>query len=658
MATVKFFKDKEKIEQVYPEIDPDGNYPGVTVGLANNLTSSTGTTITGNPFIYRLTAEGDSTSDGYAELKKLIGTTTSSTIPESLVYNLLTTGVTAITVTKDTFKKQISESGTYNFIYTPTITYTSELVYSLNKTTFANYVKQTTGTYKYTYTAVVSPVDTSSVISKFSQDTFVAKVSETPNTYTFSYDGNNWSLDGTNVTMSEYGITTKGTEESGATVTIYYTSNSWYYDGASISMSSYGITTTGKEAVGDTIEIKYTSNDWMYNSKAVTLSTYGISITSGSAAVDDDIQIVFVAEQVGVVQVANPTALFTTGFNKFNSKGNDILTNYTINTSGNITSSSGYYTIWVKVLGGNTYTVYNADNKAIARAAYSASVPNTSTTGMTVLSVVTTNSSKKTVTNSDYNKHYTPSADGYLVVTSTAIENLCISITWNGYAEGVYESYWDYTLPIKYEDASGNTITDYGMPYLSSTYYDEMNFEDGYYYKRTDRMAYSAANLATVQALGTTYVYDDNYIYYGLPTDKQIRYDLPSNTSMTFQTSDYGTEEFLNTTQPLYATILYQSNLKDKLATEVEVISNKVTSVTSSNTNTEYPSAKAVYNLDNALRHILGLDVDTFSKTSTYAVGDYVVYNGKLWKCTTAVTSAGAWTGTTNWEESYLFKAS
>lgn len=56
-------------------------------------------------------------------------------------------------------------------------------------------------------------------------------------------------------------------------------------------------------------------------------------------------------------------------------------------------------------------------------------------------------------------------------------------------------------------------------------------------------------------------------------------------------------------------------------------------------------SAKGSYDLDNALRHILGLDVDTFSTTSTYAVGDYVVYNGKLWKCTTAVSSAGAWTG-------------
>ena len=38
-----------------------------------------------------------------------------------------------------------------------------------------------------------------------------------------------------------------------------------------------------------------------------------------------------------------------------------------------------------------------------------------------------------------------------------------------------------------------------------------------------------------------------------------------------------------------------------------------------------------------------------FSPSSTYAVGDYVTYEGLLYKCTTAVTTAGAWTGSANW---------
>jgi len=45
---------------------------------------------------------------------------------------------------------------------------------------------------------------------------------------------------------------------------------------------------------------------------------------------------------------------------------------------------------------------------------------------------------------------------------------------------------------------------------------------------------------------------------------------------------------------------------------------------------------------------------DAFSTSSTYAVGDLVIYNSKIYRCHTAVSSAGAWTGSTNWTEIYL----
>ena len=38
-----------------------------------------------------------------------------------------------------------------------------------------------------------------------------------------------------------------------------------------------------------------------------------------------------------------------------------------------------------------------------------------------------------------------------------------------------------------------------------------------------------------------------------------------------------------------------------------------------------------------------------FSTSATYAVNDLCVYGSSLYRCTTAVTSAGAWTGSTNW---------
>jgi len=40
-----------------------------------------------------------------------------------------------------------------------------------------------------------------------------------------------------------------------------------------------------------------------------------------------------------------------------------------------------------------------------------------------------------------------------------------------------------------------------------------------------------------------------------------------------------------------------------------------------------------------------------FSDQQTYFVGDYVTYGGVLYRCKTAVTTAGDWTGSSNWEE-------
>ena len=38
-----------------------------------------------------------------------------------------------------------------------------------------------------------------------------------------------------------------------------------------------------------------------------------------------------------------------------------------------------------------------------------------------------------------------------------------------------------------------------------------------------------------------------------------------------------------------------------------------------------------------------------FDPTKTYSVGEHVTYEGVLYECSTAVTTAGAWTGSTNW---------
>ena len=47
--------------------------------------------------------------------------------------------------------------------------------------------------------------------------------------------------------------------------------------------------------------------------------------------------------------------------------------------------------------------------------------------------------------------------------------------------------------------------------------------------------------------------------------------------------------------------------------------------------------------------YVVPEDAQEFSSESTYAVGEFVTYQGVLYKCTTAVTTAGSWTGATNW---------
>ena len=58
-------------------------------------------------------------------------------------------------------------------------------------------------------------------------------------------------------------------------------------------------------------------------------------------------------------------------------------------------------------------------------------------------------------------------------------------------------------------------------------------------------------------------------------------------------------------------------------------------------------SEKVIYNYLHSL-------IAHFDTTATYSVGDIVNYSGKVWVCHTAITTAGSWTGTTNWAETNL----
>ncbi len=51
----------------------------------------------------------------------------------------------------------------------------------------------------------------------------------------------------------------------------------------------------------------------------------------------------------------------------------------------------------------------------------------------------------------------------------------------------------------------------------------------------------------------------------------------------------------------------------------------------------------------------LSVNASTFSNTSTYEINDLALHDGVLYQCNAAVSSAGDWTGSTNWEEVGVF---
>lgn len=75
---------------------------------------------------------------------------------------------------------------------------------------------------------------------------------------------------------------------------------------------------------------------------------------------------------------------------------------------------------------------------------------------------------------------------------------------------------------------------------------------------------------------------------------------------------------------------------------------------------TDYPDTSVPDNAETAndnitaFLEILGLDVDTYDNTETYAIDDFVVKDYKLWRCTTAITTPESWNSTKWIEDSIL----
>lgn len=121
--------------------------------------------------------------------------------------------------------------------------------------------------------------------------------------------------------------------------------------------------------------------------------------------------------------------------------------------------------------------------------------------------------------------------------------------------------------------------------------------------------------------------------------------------SHTNSTTNYSLPQFLTTDKPAWLTDI--NNAFSDIDTAVYNAQTKA--------NTAFSDAGAAQaDATNALTNAAAADAKgagalasieaTFDATSTYSVGEKVIYNSLLYRCTVPVTTPGAWTGVANWE--------
>lgn len=120
--------------------------------------------------------------------------------------------------------------------------------------------------------------------------------------------------------------------------------------------------------------------------------------------------------------------------------------------------------------------------------------------------------------------------------------------------------------------------------------------------------------------------------------------------SHTNSTTNYSLPQFLTTDKPAWLTDVNNAYLAIDTAMKnnADAASTADTKATNAGTAASTADTKAT-NAKNAADGAIASISDAFSNASAYSVGDYVIYNNLLYKCTTAVSTPGDWTGSANW---------
>ena len=277
-------------------------------------------------------------------------------------------------------------------------------------------------------------------------------------------------------------------------------------------------------------------------------NVYGINIhyyDEGTPyTVGDTITITSTGESIGTFTTINPTQFKAVGFNAYN------------NTAGA-----------AKLLGGYQYRIVGTY------------------TSVSYLELDGTTAETITI---DENGFFTPENDGILTVVGGNATDTMVYMPWTYGSETFdYEAYSESTITIPTEDKDGNKLRNDStvLGYIPAVIkngeviaQDIINLQEKKYIANVEYISYSAANLATVQALpNVKYIYDENTIIYVSDNTKPQVIELANTVTNSYIANDFGTEEFVgiayNSTIGVPCQNEYGDNLKDRLRSDVLTIS-------------------------------------------------------------------------------------
>ena len=323
---------------------------------------------------------------------------------------------------------------------------------------------------------------------------------------------------------------------------------------------------------------------------------YGITVT-GTPMDGDTITVVYVKEVRGTITQSNPTAFKSTGWNLYD-------------------YSAGYARV----------CDYSEDYGFCIEGTYTALKFSYTLTG-----------EKSAVVPID--GYFAVPGDGYLWVEGGNNSDTCVYMTWADWLDGIPGDWEGYTESTVNLSTVMSTYFPYGLMKVGN-YADEINLNVGLATSWVERLAYNASNLAYAKGTGRDYEYDENFIYVGKasPTTYSIVLDG------SYQADDHGIEFYVSTDGlELYTNTLYGANLKNKLERDTLTLSQQ--------TLTTPQKTQVRTNIGAACVDDMA---DAYDATKTYAVGDLCIYNNRLYKCKTAISTAEAWTAA-HWEATNLF---